>query len=140
MAPCLAYSSIRSGRIPSDANMITLSVEASDCCPEALPAPSETTSARRRPSIAAIPPSLRLMTISPPLEKLTRGILDGPRTAGSRSGEAPVTVRCLGGCLGRRLQLAAEILDLVPELGRVLEPQLLCGREHLLLERDDELL
>ena len=66
MLPCLAYSSIRSGLMPSEANMITLSVEASGCDPDALPAPSETTSASRKTSMAATPPSLRLIKISPP--------------------------------------------------------------------------
>ena len=42
--------------------------------------------------------------------------------------------------LGQGVQLAAELLDLVAKLGRVLEPELLGGREHLLLERDHELL
>src|SRR3954468_8491848 len=42
---------------------------------------------------------------------------------------------------GRRggAQLPAQLLDLVAQLGRVLEPQLLRGREHLLLELHDEL-
>ena len=42
--------------------------------------------------------------------------------------------------LVERVQLAAQLLDLVAELGRVLEPQLLGRGEHLLLERDHELL
>src|SRR5436305_13458399 len=39
-----------------------------------------------------------------------------------------------------RRQVAAQLLDLVPELRRVLEPQLLGRLEHLLLERDHQLL
>src|SRR6266536_1618048 len=46
--------------------------------------------------------------------------------------------------LGRRfgcgLQLPPQVLDLVPELGGVLETQLLGGGEHLLLELNHELL
>ena len=39
---------------------------------------------------------------------------------------------------GRRLvELVAQVADLVAQLRRVLEPQLLGGREHLLLELDD---
>src|SRR5262249_8460837 len=45
-----------------------------------------------------------------------------------------------GRCLGERGQLAAQVLDLVAELGGVLEAELLRGGEHLLLERDHELL
>ena len=41
---------------------------------------------------------------------------------------------------GEGRQLPAQLLDLVAQLGRVLEAQLLGGREHLLLERDHELL
>src|SRR5262245_6838788 len=41
---------------------------------------------------------------------------------------------------GKRVQLAAELLDLVAELRGVLEAELLRGDVHLLLERDDELL
>ena len=40
----------------------------------------------------------------------------------------------------RGLELAAELLDLVTELRRILEAQLLGGGEHLLLELDDQLL
>jgi len=39
-----------------------------------------------------------------------------------------------------REQLVAQRPELVAQLGGVLEAQLLGGREHLLLERDDELL
>src|SRR6476660_5446619 len=39
-----------------------------------------------------------------------------------------------------RDEVAADALDLVAQLGGVLEAQLLGGLEHLLLERDDELL
>src|SRR5438105_3861414 len=46
----------------------------------------------------------------------------------------------LGRALGEGEELAAELLDLVPELRRILEPELLGGREHLLLEVDDEAL
>src|SRR3954452_24993535 len=42
--------------------------------------------------------------------------------------------------LGERLELAAELLDLVAQPRCVLEAQLLGGDEHLLLERDRELL
>jgi hypothetical protein len=67
--------------MPSDENKITFSVEASDLDPEALLAPSETTSASRQTSMAATPPSLRLMENSPPLENKRRGILaPGPRS------------------------------------------------------------
>src|SRR5436190_14581071 len=41
---------------------------------------------------------------------------------------------------GGAVELVAEVLDLVPELRRVLEPQLLGRGEHLLLELDDQLL
>ena len=41
---------------------------------------------------------------------------------------------------GERDQVAAELLDLVAQLRRVLEAQLLGRLEHLLLERDHELL
>ena len=47
---------------------------------------------------------------------------------------------------GRRLvglcgdELPAQVADLVTHAGRVLEAQLLGGREHLLLELDDRLL
>src|SRR3954453_5158502 len=44
------------------------------------------------------------------------------------------------GNLCGRLQLAPQVLDLVAQLGRVLEAQLLGGGEHLLLELDHELL
>ena len=42
--------------------------------------------------------------------------------------------------LGEGRHVAADALDLVAQLGRVLEPQLLGRLEHLLLERDRELL
>src|SRR5206468_860905 len=40
----------------------------------------------------------------------------------------------------RGLEIAAQVLDLVAQLGRVLEAQVLGGREHLLLELDDRAL
>src|SRR5947208_15524024 len=47
----------------------------------------------------------------------------------------------LGGRLGGRCEkLVPQILELVAELGRVFEAELLRGREHSLLERHDELL
>src|SRR5262245_32908285 len=46
----------------------------------------------------------------------------------------------LGRRLGERVQLAAQLLDLVAELRGVLEAELLCRDVHLLLERHDELL
>src|SRR5215471_1734671 len=63
----------------------------------------------------------------------------------------PMTGRCYqrstndGGTSGGRcsrcgVELATELLDLVTQLGRVLEPELLGCREHLLLELHDELL
>src|SRR5947207_749028 len=46
----------------------------------------------------------------------------------------------LRGSLLERLEIPTQVLDLVAELRRVLEPQLLGGEVHLLLERDHELL
>src|SRR5919202_4397762 len=78
------------------------------------------------------------------------GIGSGPGTASRASApttrphrsrkmmKPSVTPARLSGSLGERVQLAPQILDLVPELGGVLEPQLLGRREHLLLERDHE--
>src|SRR5262249_17725132 len=53
------------------------------------------------------------------------------------SGRSPAKLRSR---LGERGELAAELLDLIAELRRVLESELLGGGEHLLLERDHELL
>src|SRR6478672_2464501 len=64
-----------------------------------------------------------------------------PSYAAGRAGDTGPSGRRsdpLGGRHG--LELAAELLDLVPQLGRVLEAELLGGHVHLLLERDDELL
>src|SRR5712691_5701822 len=79
------------------------------------------------------------------------GIGSGPGTA--RRASAPVTKPStmiamtepiIGGSLGRSLgrgdELAPERLDLVAQLRCVLEPQLLRGGEHLLLQLDDQLL
>src|SRR5262245_21157298 len=71
-----------------------------------------------------------------------------PGTArAARKAKSPGTtlaVTCgLRGSLGRRrglVELSAQVADLVAQLRRVLEPQLLRRREHLLLERDDRLL
>src|SRR3972149_7677136 len=50
----------------------------------------------------------------------------------------PVKALSLSSGRRRREQLPAQLLDLVSELGGVLEAQLLGGRVHLLLEGDDE--
>src|SRR6185437_5058491 len=73
------------------------------------------------------------------------------RLAGSRSSCEPREAGCwrrleqrcrtpLRGVRHQGLQLAPQLLDLVAELRRVLEAQLLRGDVHLFLERDDELL
>ena len=67
----------------------------------------------------------------------------GPRVPArqpSRSRRLRGRPSALRGASASARELAAQLLDLVAELRRVLEPQLLGGREHLLLERDHELL
>src|SRR5919201_6116293 len=92
--------------------------------------------------------------MTPPLRSTAIAPATGrsPRTAGAWSvspGANPTKARrrsrpISGGCSGcgprRPLQLVPEVLDLVPELGRVLEAEVLGGGEHLLLELDDQLL
>ena len=59
---------------------------------------------------------------------------------GAEGTRRPGCTSLYGGGLGQRLELAPQLLDLVPQLGGVLEAELLGRREHLLLERDRELL
>ena len=61
--------------------------------------------------------------------------LDVPAHAVNATASGPA-----GGVGRERRELAPQLLDLVAELGRVLEAELLGGGEHLLLERDHELL
>src|SRR5215211_3904659 len=68
----------------------------------------------------------------------TRPTRCASRSCTCRSPEQPR--RRLGRRFGRGLELAAQLLDLVSQLRCVLEPKLLRGGEHLLLERDDEAL
>src|SRR6187431_2754290 len=124
MLPCLAYSSMRSGRIPSEANRITFSDAASSLVPEALPAPSETTRAIRKLTMAATPPSLRLVriTLFLPFRMTTRHPNSTPRNGclrpvnrGLEPGVASEGSDArLGGGPGRGLQLSPQVLDLVP--------------------------
>ena len=60
-----------------------------------------------------------------------RGRIRGPQPAETQSADASSR---------RSVELAAEVADLVAELGRVLEAQLLGGGEHLLLELAHHLL
>src|SRR5258708_5269449 len=100
----------------------------------------------RRPARYASPPPPSEPT-SPMRIVSQIGIGSGPGTARRASApvmnadaSTPMTVppltaamSTLGGRFLKRVQLAAQVLDLVAQLRRVLEPQLFCGDVHLLL-------
>src|SRR5579863_9536184 len=116
------------------------------------------------PSPAPVPPRMRRTippTTDPPSPRpivAQIGIGSGPGTASrarppttspqsriammnSRSDTGPSVSRApVGSGRRERAELAAEVLDLVAELRRVLEPELPGGVEHPLFEGDHELL
>src|SRR5205823_1553454 len=70
-------------------------------------------------------------------KRSSRSSTASPRSTRDRSGSGSKRPSLSG---RNGLQLAAELLDLVAQLGRILEAELLGGHVHLLLERDDQLL
>ena len=74
-----------------------------------------------------------------PLSHPRDALAEFPRAIGA----AALTVQRRGqtpSLHARGVEVSAQLLDLVAELGGVLEPELLSRREHLLLELDDQLL